>query len=88
MRQREEREAINAPIQGTAADIVKLAMIALPEALRKAGLNARMLLQVHDELIFEVPKDELERTVPVVKSLMESAMTLDVPPCLRCPRRR
>ncbi len=80
MRQREEREAINAPIQGTAADIVKLAMIALPEALRKAGLNARMLLQVHDELIFEVPKDELERTVPVVKSLMESAMTLDVPP--------
>ncbi|HHV05997.1 MAG TPA: DNA polymerase I [Anaerolineaceae bacterium] len=79
MRQREEREAINAPIQGTAADIVKLAMIALPEALRKAGLNARMLLQVHDELIFEVPEDELERTVPVVKSLMESAMTLDVP---------
>ena len=54
-------------------------MIALPEALRKAGLNARMLLQVHDELIFEVPEDELERTVPVVKSLMESAMTLDVP---------
>jgi DNA polymerase-1 len=79
MRQREEREAINAPIQGTAADIVKLAMIALPEALRKVGLNARMLLQVHDELIFEVPEDELERTVPVVKSLMESAMTLDVP---------
>ena len=79
MRQREEREAINAPIQGTAADIVKLAMIALPEALHEAGLNARMLLQVHDELIFEVPENELEKTVPVVKTVMESAMTLDVP---------
>lgn len=79
MRQREEREAINAPIQGTAADIVKLAMIAMPDALGKAGLNARMLLQVHDELIFEVPEDELEKTVPVIKTVMESAMTLDVP---------
>ena len=79
MRQREEREAINAPIQGTAADIVKLAMIALPGVLREAGLNARMLLQVHDELIFEVPEDEIEKTVPIVKSVMESAMTLDVP---------
>ncbi len=79
LRQREEREAINAPIQGTAADIVKLAMIALPGALREAGLNARMLLQVHDELIFEVPEEELEKTVPIIKSVMESAMTLDVP---------
>jgi len=79
LRQREEREAINAPIQGTAADIVKLAMTALPGALREAGLNARMLLQVHDELIFEVPEEELEKTVPIIKSVMESAMTLDVP---------
>ena len=79
MRQREEREAINAPIQGTAADIVKLAMVALPDALEKAGLNARMLVQVHDELIFEVPEEELDRSIPVIKELMESAMTLDVP---------
>lgn len=79
MRQREEREAINAPIQGTAADIVKLAMVALPDALEKAGLKARMLVQVHDELIFEVPEEELDRSIPVIKELMESAMTLDVP---------
>ena len=79
MRQREEREAINAPIQGTAADIVKLAMVALPDALEKAGLKARMLLQVHDELIFEVPQDELTQTVPLIKGVMESAMKLDVP---------
>ncbi len=79
MRQREEREAINAPIQGTAADIVKLAMVALPDALEKAGLKARMLLQVHDELIFEVPEEELDRSIPVIKGIMESAMDLDVP---------
>ena len=54
LRNREEREAINAPIQGTAADIMKLAMILLPPALKKAGLPARMLLQVHDELVLEV----------------------------------
>jgi DNA polymerase-1 len=79
MRQREEREAINAPIQGTAADIVKLAMVALPDALCDDGLQARMLLQVHDELIFEVPEAELDKTVPLVISVMESAMKLDVP---------
>ena len=79
MRQREEREAINAPIQGTAADIVKLAMVALPDALEKAGLKARMLLQVHDELIFEVPEEELDRSIPIIKGIMESAMVLDVP---------
>jgi DNA polymerase-1 len=79
IRQREEREAINAPVQGTAADIIKLAMIRLPEALSKAGLNTRMILQVHDELIFEVPEEELERATRLVKEVMEGAFTLSVP---------
>lgn len=79
MRQREEREAINAPIQGTAADIIKIAMVRLPDALHKAGLKAQMLLQVHDELIFEVPDAEIEKTMKVVKDVMEHALELSVP---------
>ena len=79
VRQREEREAINAPIQGTAADIIKLAMLALPNELEKAGLKAQMLLQVHDELMFEVPDAELEETTALVQKLMESAFELDIP---------
>ncbi len=79
MRQREEREAINAPIQGTAADIIKIAMVRLPDALRKAGLKTQMLLQVHDELIFEVPDAEIEKTMRVVKEVMEHALELSVP---------
>ena len=68
-----ERQAINAPIQGSAADIIKRAMIALPEALRNAKLDARMLLQVHDELIFEVPEEQAEKTQSVIVSVMQSA---------------
>ncbi|MEP3248030.1 MAG: DNA polymerase I [Sneathiella sp.] len=68
-----ERAAINAPIQGSAADIIKRAMIRLPEALKNAGLSARMLLQVHDELIFEAPGAEVEKTAQIVKSVMEKA---------------
>ena len=79
IRQREEREAINAPVQGTAADIIKLAMIRLPEALAKAGLKTRMLLQVHDELIFEVPEEELDAAQMLVKEVMEGAFQLSVP---------
>jgi DNA polymerase-1 len=79
VRQREEREAINAPIQGTAADIIKLAMLALPGELEKAGLKAQMLLQVHDELMFEVPEAELEETKELVQKVMEDAFTLDIP---------
>jgi len=79
MKQREEREAINAPIQGTAADIIKLAMIRLPEALNKANLRAKMLLQVHDELIFEVPGAEVKETIRIAKSVMENALKLSVP---------
>ncbi|MDX9860020.1 MAG: DNA polymerase I, partial [Rhodospirillales bacterium] len=74
-----ERAAINAPIQGGAADIIKRAMVRLPAALEAAGLSARMLLQVHDELIFEVPDAETEATAAVVKAVMEGAARLDVP---------
>lgn len=74
-----ERAAINAPIQGGAADIIKRAMIRLPNSLSEAGLSATMLLQVHDELIFEVPDKEVEDTKAVVTKIMESAAHLDVP---------
>ena len=68
-----ERAAINAPIQGAAADIIKRAMIRVPPALDAAKLKARMLLQVHDELLFEVPDAEVEKTTKVVKAVMEQA---------------
>ena len=68
-----ERAAINAPIQGTAADIIKRAMIRVPPALARADLRARMLLQVHDELLFEVPEAELDETTQVVRQIMETA---------------
>ncbi|WP_340116532.1 DNA polymerase I [Pelagibius sp. 7325] len=73
MRSFSERAAINAPIQGTAADIIKRAMIRVPPALEHAKLGARMLLQVHDELLFEVPKDEVEATSALVREVMENA---------------
>jgi len=78
-RNREEREAINAPIQGTAADIMKLAMIHLPPALAAAGLHASILLQVHDELVLECPADELKATARVVQQIMEDAYALVIP---------
>ncbi len=78
-KQRAEREAVNMPIQGTAADIIKIAMINLSRALRQEGYAARMILQVHDELVLEVPDDELPRVVSLVVEVMESAFTLDVP---------
>ena len=74
-----ERAAINAPIQGGAADIIKRAMVRLPGALTEAGSKARMLLQVHDELVFEVPEAELNETTALVKGVMEAAAHLDVP---------
>ncbi|HAZ11652.1 MAG: DNA polymerase I [Bdellovibrionales bacterium GWA2_49_15] len=74
-----ERVAINSPIQGTAADIIKLAMIRIDDELRLHHLKTRMLLQVHDELIFEVPASELEQVKSLVKNAMETAVTLRVP---------
>ncbi|KAA8784341.1 DNA polymerase-1 [Paenibacillus sp. 4624] len=74
-----ERTAMNTPIQGTAADIIKLAMVQMDEALRERKLQSRMLLQVHDELVFEVPADELELMKELVPSVMEKALTLSVP---------
>ena len=78
-----ERAAINAPIQGSAADVIRRAMIRMEPALEQAKLSARMLLQVHDELIFEVPDAEIEATLPVVRHVMETAaepaVTLRVP---------
>ncbi len=74
-----ERAAINAPIQGTAADIMKRAMIQVDRALATSDLSTKMLLQVHDELVFEVPEDEVEPTAALVKQTMENAATLSVP---------
>ena len=74
-----ERAAMNAPIQGGAADIIKHAMIRLPSTLAAANLKARMLLQVHDELVFEVPSAEVQPTIAVIRSVMEGAASLSVP---------
>jgi DNA polymerase-1 len=78
-RGREEREAINAPIQGTAADIMKIAMIRVPAALVNAHLSARMTLQVHDELVLECPVEELVQTAALVQQVMADAYPLHVP---------
>jgi DNA polymerase-1 len=74
-----ERQAINAPLQGGAADVIKRAMVKLPRALGEAGLQARLLLQVHDELLFEVPRAEAEHTSALVRRVMEGAAELSVP---------
>ncbi|HET7881132.1 MAG TPA: DNA polymerase I [Acetobacteraceae bacterium] len=74
-----ERQAINAPLQGGGADIIKRAMIRLPTALRQAGLQARLLLQVHDELLFEAPEAEVPALISVARQVMESAASLSVP---------
>jgi DNA polymerase-1 len=74
-----ERIAVNMPIQGTAADMIKIAMIDIDGSIRQEGLGARMILQVHDELVFDVPLDEKERMIGLVREKMEAAMKLDVP---------
>jgi DNA polymerase-1 len=75
----QERAAINAPLQGAAADIIKIAMAKMQDALDRAGLAAKMILQVHDELLFEAPDSEVEQTARVVREVMESAVSLSVP---------
>jgi DNA polymerase-1 len=74
-----ERQAINAPLQGGAADIIKRAMIRLPRALAEAGLSARLLLQVHDELLFEAPEREVSALTALARHVMEDAAKLSVP---------
>ncbi|UJF31702.1 DNA polymerase I [Paenibacillus hexagrammi] len=74
-----ERTAMNSPIQGSAADIIKLAMVQMAERLKADGLKSRMLLQVHDELVFEVPEEELELMKRIVPEVMADALKLDVP---------
>jgi len=74
-----ERAAINAPLQGGAADIIKRAMVRLPAVLRQSGLRARMLLQVHDELLFEAPEGEAEALARLARGVMERAATISVP---------
>jgi len=74
-----ERMAINMPIQGTAADVMKIAMIRLHDRLAREGSSARMLLSVHDEVLLEVPRKDLDALAPIVREVLESAMPLDVP---------
>ena len=74
-----ERNAVNAPIQGSAADVIKIAMIKVDKAMKKANLKSRMLLQVHDELVFDVENSEKEILQQIVKENMESAVSLVVP---------
>jgi DNA polymerase-1 len=78
-RQGAERQAINAPMQGTAADLIKMAMIAVQGWIEREGLAAKLVMQVHDELVLEVPEAELERVKPSVERLMTGVAKLDVP---------
>jgi DNA polymerase-1 len=79
IRQREERMAINSPIQGTAADIIKVAMIHIQNRIEESGLSIKMIMQVHDELVFEAPEEELQRVFSLIPKEMETVMTLSVP---------
>ncbi len=79
IRSADERNAVNSPIQGSAADIIKLAMIGIQTKINDAKLRSKMLLQVHDELIFEVPKNEIPQMKEIIKFEMENAFPLSVP---------
>jgi len=79
IRQAAERTAINTPIQGSAADLIKVAMIKIDEALRAKNLQSAMLMTVHDELVFEVPPAELQEVTRLVKDIMEGVWQLKVP---------
>ena len=79
IRQSGERIALNTPIQGTAADIIKLAMVKMSDAIKKNKLKSKMIIQVHDELIFDVPKEELEKMKEIVENVMNNVYELTVP---------
>jgi DNA polymerase-1 len=79
IRQASERMAVNTPLQGTAADIIKVAMIHIQNRIEESGLSTRMIMQVHDELVFEVPEEELQRVLSLIQKEMETVMTLSVP---------
>jgi DNA polymerase-1 len=79
VRQAAERMAINSPLQGTAADIIKVAMIRIQNRIEELGLSTRMIMQVHDELVFEVPENELERVPKMIQDAMEAVTDLSVP---------
>ena len=79
-----KRAAMNAPIQGSAADLIKLAMIDIDRMMREAGVKSKMILQVHDELIFDVPEDEVEQMKKLIDEGMVNAMKLKVPLTAEC----
>ncbi len=79
IRQATERMAINTPLQGTAADIIKVAMIHIQKRIDELDLPVKMIMQVHDELVFEVPKGDLQKTIPMIQNKMETVMDLSIP---------
>ena len=79
VRQAAERDAINTPIQGSAADLIKIAMVKVDRALREAGLRAKMVLQIHDELVFDVPREEVDAVREIVRREMANAYDFGVP---------
>jgi DNA polymerase-1 len=79
VRQASERMAINTPLQGTAADIIKVAMIRIQNRIEELGLSTKMTMQVHDELVFEIPEEELQKTLLMIQNDMETVMELSVP---------
>jgi DNA polymerase-1 len=79
IRQFAERQAVNTPIQGTASDLIKMAMVKISERIKKSGLKSKMILQIHDELVFDLPVKELDVLARIVKEEMEQVKKLDVP---------
>ncbi len=79
-----ERNAVNAPIQGSAADIIKIAMNSVAQELSSRGLRTKMILQVHDELVFDTPTDELDTVIQLVREKMESVAQIGVPLTVEC----